>query len=1813
MHATNGNPTAGNPHDWVLYSCNVSGAVTNKEAICNTCFDAYALQETNFDNDRAAKFRHFAKSKGIHSALGMARAQVGSAVDGRTSGAGCAVLARTALSPINKDPDWNIDDKVRTCDAFVDTGHGTRLWLCSAYLHDVGQSASKQRANRLLTKIITRASGMPCGPKAIALDLQKKFADFDAVETFRQAGWTSAAEIYRSQHGFDPITYKKKDVAKTIDDVLLNDTAVRQLVSVEVQHTSATQHRAYRLVFRWQGTMQYINVLSRPKVFPVQELDKWKIAEADKDIASCGFINDSIRKCEDLMKCSRTQPDDGQALERYRSKVLKNAETIDCENDPEQAQNFIDDIYKTFAQYAEAQLLCGAPNDIQQAKRAHQGRAKMPKFKKKPSNALHVRWGSSVPNHIFLRTTGDVDLGLGFCSKHYPKLVVKTIEKGKVVYNWNAARADNDKIKIGDRITIFQKDETLRDIVVVATRHESPDQQENPAVESTMARTWLRQWRRINDYADYRRRKQANIRQCDRELYDMQKVKDAIMRDRHFKGGFKKWFTSTTVDLGFGICDIDTIPLEGLLQLAQFIKNTAIDKMKTLEARRRTAFKEFLEQDANQHYKKHYAMVRGPLKPNINEIKISDKYQQVHIDENVLTLNGADVQIGDVVLDSESNAARVTRVENLVAVLDKKLSSNSTCITRERILHKPEDMLNEALEKWETVLCGNQIKDHPMWEETIDAMTRKTKPMPDTEPWTASMLRNALAHCKHGKAIGPDCWSLEEMECLGDGALTILSDIMNLAERGFPWPSALMVGVVHLIRKNNDTAPCSVLALRPITVLSTAYRVWSAWRSQSAFSWAYSWLDASVVGGIKNTSVQDSWYQISLDLESHSTLSPDCDAFGFVGDLYKAFNAIPQPFIWSFLARNPSRIWTAWRTAAASIRRTFKLKNSMSQFLDKASGFPEGDPLSVATMLFVSHGWACTTRAFASDCLQRSRLLSYADNWQLICWKHSDLFTLIAVAEQYIASLGMWASADKSWCWTNKDTLVHLIDNITLFGGIVRVVQAARDLGSSMTYRGINDRTTDQIREVSALNSLKNIDAMPIPLSRKAYLAGGAVMTKLSFASELYPASDQFLLNWRKRLAAVLTRGQHGQRSRELAVATYWKSELEPLVRFIRQQIRALRDFADKHNDQIDCMIQLWDKYCDGNDNIRGPIYTLWKTAEKLGFTNKKGLFSYTTHGLRVCWLDSSIGLVKKAVECQYAAWLMDMERSDMSYLSGTAIDLLHTFHAEEWNPEEAALLRQIIIGAVHTRAHAHKQHQEVSPICPFCCHRYPDRSLAPWETLKHRFWCCPAWSHIREQFQDVMSRQSEIPDSVKQHAIVTVPQSLHQHRCDLQDASKVQSIHSLVDSEVKHSDGSTHWAESEWAISSHGAVNNLEEVHHASQLRGVVQTTPRAELAALLTCMRPSEARQQLQCGVDAEAVVNTFHKIQQDVSNKVDDKELLAGRIESVISRRTANHDLWIQVESQLKNGNNVQVHKVTGTHKKSEIEEAESLEEASDALGNYNADALAEIAHSLQGCRNKKRVEDLKTSHEDKLKLFARAQRMMIAISQAILEAETNLTIPLVASVPDRHGWRRIRPFAVNLARPGGNSDIDVHIKRMCAYLESLRWLPTGRGTSFLEMFIDFVIASGTHPPRFQKASRQWTFIEADTITGTDINSDMKGFFRIIKSLRGADLFTLAPVNTLISAGFTRAVPGLQNTAKLLHPVAVREVINNCMVARAKGRHYVPMGSTVRIPNNVEAALPLSEKARIRMGGFATNTAQHVQVGGPTVSRFYGPCEQ
>jgi len=264
-------------------------------------------------------------------------------------------------------------------------------------------------------------------------------------------------------------------------------------------------------------------------------------------------------------------------------------------------------------------------------------------------------------------------------------------------------------------------------------------------------------------------------------------------------------------------------------------------------------------------------------------------------------------------------------------------------------------------------------------------------------PWTPELI---LQYSPCG-AAGLDGWTGEHLQTLDPLALEGLALLLDEANRSnVPtfWYEARTVG----IPKEDSHEK------RPLTILSSFYRIWARRHARSISDWIDAYLPQGAYGARPGRSAADCSWRLQCAIDSHRRRRQP--AYVLFLDQRQCFDRLSISQIRKPCQRPncPPELFKA-RDTYARLRRTIMIDGApMGHILDgpNIDGIPQGCPIAAMLCTLVSAAWEESLRMQ----LQTGLFLSYLDDRAILCHSVSDLNTAIRLTKAFddcLAALSM--------------------------------------------------------------------------------------------------------------------------------------------------------------------------------------------------------------------------------------------------------------------------------------------------------------------------------------------------------------------------------------------------------------------------------------------------------------------------------------------------------------------------------------------------------------------------------------------------------------------------------------------------------------------------------------------------------------------------------------------------------------------------------------------------------------------------------------
>ena len=333
-----------------------------------------------------------------------------------------------------------------------------------------------------------------------------------------------------------------------------------------------------------------------------------------------------------------------------------------------------------------------------------------------------------------------------------------------------------------------------------------------------------------------------------------------------------------------------------------------------------------------------------------------------------------------------------------------------------------------------------------------------------------------------GKAVGPCGWSNDELKCLPPRCIKDLLRIFEVVStQGFGHD--MMMAKAVLLSK--IAIPKSMHHARPVTILSSLYRLYSKMIFQTIAHVWKRFFPPEISGGMPGRGVKEIAYAQKREIEESIADSMVCG--GMTMDLIKAFNTFGRHTVGQIMVRLgiPQVVIDSWITSLSVMVRYPTLNQHVGQGISSTTGVPEGCSISVLAMM-------------ATSCFFYFRLVTpkiqpytYADNWSWLSKEQKAHFQAFDRMQETVRILRLQLDTGKSWHWATTKQFRDACekfhrDNPQI--GNIQVKTSTKDLGEMVHYGKAMSLGFIRDKITEATGRMKKIEWIPATLQKKAMM-----------------------------------------------------------------------------------------------------------------------------------------------------------------------------------------------------------------------------------------------------------------------------------------------------------------------------------------------------------------------------------------------------------------------------------------------------------------------------------------------------------------------------------------------------------------------------------------------------------------------------------------------------------------------------------------------------------------------------------------------------
>ena len=622
---------------------------------------------------------------------------------------------------------------------------------------------------------------------------------------------------------------------------------------------------------------------------------------------------------------------------------------------------------------------------------------------------------------------------------------------------------------------------------------------------------------------------------------------------------------------------------------------------------------------------------------------------------------------------------------------DDILLQPGAMLQRTQHIHTTHDVHSELLDLWVKRWQARVQPTAAEWQR-ITGFFHRHVPSLDIQlpPLLLEDWRRTLKKYGERAAKGLDGISHLDLRFMPDCyVLSILQLLSKIEEGELDWPKQMLVGVCHAIAKIDGAHEAG--AFRPIVVLSIIYRTWSALRARQLISQVAPFLPPGQYGFVPEKEPLELW--MSLQGEIEVALMAQGTLAGLSSDLVKAFNNIPRLHS-EALGKHlgvPSCVLKPWMSYLQGLLRAFSVDGFLSSFVSSSVGMPEGDSLSVFSMIQLDMSYHLYMRAFAPNV----RCGSFVDNLAIQAEQLTDLLGGWAACQTYFSLWNLAVDRQKTFFWSTSSTHRQQLRALDF-----SVCDHASELGGAMQFGKKTTYEHFQNRARALAPKWQRLTRSKAPLHLKQRALYTVMWPKALHGSNALAIPMDYFTQLRGEAMKALHLGRAGANP-TLRLSIVDNPCCDPGFYYLH---RLVQDFARLCGK--DCVFaSRWNFVmgCFPGELLPGPFATLATCLNVVGWRVEAPFF-VDHDGCRFDFLQTDPREVFMALE---DAWLQHVARTvnhrqtmaDLSGLNGALVRLC----SKHYTPLEVATLRAIQSGSFLAPAAQAKFDLTKKSVCSFC------------------------------------------------------------------------------------------------------------------------------------------------------------------------------------------------------------------------------------------------------------------------------------------------------------------------------------------------------------------------------------------------------------------------------------------------------------------------------------------------------------------------------
>ena len=598
------------------------------------------------------------------------------------------------------------------------------------------------------------------------------------------------------------------------------------------------------------------------------------------------------------------------------------------------------------------------------------------------------------------------------------------------------------------------------------------------------------------------------------------------------------------------------------------------------------------------------------------------------------------------------------------------------------------------------------------------------------KPFCIAEWKKMMRGVKCRSSRGACGFSMLDVKRMPEVLLKWLFCLYRAVEGGMDWPRRLTLARVAMLAKPGESSH-RPLGIRPITILSVLYRLWSRFRSLQVLEF----LGQNVppqVGGIASKLSADAlsaWVGDIIDVAHHS----DEHICGLVIDLQKCFNLVPRWPLRQLMLRLgiPLEYITAHLAMLDKLTRHIEIAGQIGNEVPSTCGIPEGCAASVSCMVALTV-LAAHVMQQVSPTVQVSM---FADNWAVITQAIQILQMVVQKLESFVHCLGMKLAPSKSWLWGTSSELRKGLRGVTMSGQPVPIKNSAKDLGCDINYTKQMTKKTSLGRLQKSLRVLRRVKQKKIPRNFLGRMCTAVGVGIVSYCSEMVRFTNKQFHSLRCAIASSL--GLYKSGANTLLAIGATGLTVGPQVRLLRRRIKFFRKFFKFFPSRKQSFLHRITKHVSKN-RVSGIAAHFHCAMRDAGWKCEEDAVIVHASGLKCNWVEDSIPYLFQCIDKAWEATIttrIDRKGFDLEVLSAKGFNdaIKHR------GPQQQGLLTAIASGK-HVTRDALAHYAKGDPTCPFC---------SAIDGKEHRVFHCQGLQDLRAKHREAIKWVTSQPKAV--------------------------------------------------------------------------------------------------------------------------------------------------------------------------------------------------------------------------------------------------------------------------------------------------------------------------------------------------------------------------------------------------------------------------------------------------------------------------------